>query len=369
MKFNNNNIIIFSPQPWDDQFISKHHYAIEYAKNNSVLFISGPMDFGFTKINFRQPFDNLNLKILDYSFFLPHWFRFHMPNFYKRVYVLFIKQVINKYFLSVNLCIDFGCYNLFDNLDFLDAENKIFFPVDDCELLNTPSNRGCKSIFTVSTVIKKKFDNVGLKCEFINHGISSDFESIAKNNLEQSNHSKIRIGYAGNLFIKFLDRALLKYIVQKYTSIEFHFYGKYNTSSTMQNDKEWEYFLMNTPNIFLHGLLNQNQLAQEYKTLDAFLICYKSDYINFHSENSHKILEYLSSGKVIISTFVSLYENTDIFVMSSKDNNEEFKSNFKFVVDNLNYFNRIELQKKRKEYALRFTYKNNIEYILSTVMH
>lgn len=367
MRLKNNNIVIFSPQEWNDLFISKHHYAIELAKNNKVLFISGPSRFGFNKIIYRKPFDDLNLTVLDYSFCLPEWLRFHFKKLYKRIYTLFIKRIIKKYFNYIDLCIDFGFYYFFDSLDFIDVQNKIFFPVDDNEFLNKISSRGCKNIFTVSKVIQKKFENAGLSCKFINHGISSEFEILAKSPPELSNNKNIKIGYSGNLFIKFLNRDLFKYIVNKHSSIEFHLFGKFNRDLSEGNDIDWEYFLRNTPNIILHGLLTPKELANEFRKLDAFMICYKSDNFYYHSDNSHKILEYLSTGKVIISTYISFYEDTNLFIMSQKENDEEFKSNFELVVNNLNYFNSLELQKKRKEYALKFTYKKNIEFIFNSL--
>ena len=40
MKLKNKTILIISPERWGTNFVSKHHYALELAKNNNVYFLN-----------------------------------------------------------------------------------------------------------------------------------------------------------------------------------------------------------------------------------------------------------------------------------------------------------------------------------------
>jgi len=97
----------------------------------------------------------------------------------------------------------------------------------------------------------------------------------------------------------------------------------------------------------------------------VFLICYKPDYINYHGENSHKILEYLSTGKTVVSSHISLYSDSQLLSMAKKDRNEELISIIDDVISNIEKYNAPDLMKQRILFALENTYANHIHKIES----
>lgn len=362
--FKNKTIIILSPQPWEGLLISKHHYAKTLAISNKVFFISAP---GFGKKNkITVPEKGLTLFVLNYNLLLPRIIKFHA----RSVYQFYVKKklisLLKKLTTTIDLCIDFGCYQQYTNLDWIESEVKIFFPVDDSEFL-MPVSRGADFVISVSKIICNKYNVAGKKCYFINHGLAPSFEKIGrqkiKNLFEWKKNKKIRVGYSGNLFIPFIDIDVFQMLITQNPDIEFHFFGKTTYDSSQENMIAWNEFLHKAPNVKLNGILSSEELSIAYCNIDAFILCYKPDYKNYHCENSHKIFEYLSTGMIIISTYLSLYEGTELFEMAPKDKNEEILSIFTNAVNRLKKFNSLELQQRRIQMTLNNTYEKQVERI------
>ncbi|HRP34176.1 MAG TPA: hypothetical protein PKV73_19900, partial [Agriterribacter sp.] len=87
------------------------------------------------------------------------------------------------------------------------------------------------------------------------------------------------------------------------------------------------------------------------------------DYKNYHAENSHKVFEYLSTGKLLITTYLSIHHGNPLMLMSSKDKNEEMVSIFCDSMQALEMHNTIELQKERIHLSLKNTYSEQIKRI------
>lgn len=364
--FINKKILILSPQPWNFLFISKHHYALELAKQNDVWFISSPeKDMGlgnFEEVISAQP----RLKVIHYRLPVPDLLKFHMKPVYKWLIELFVKKSFAKAKGAFDACIDFGCYSLFDSQDFVKASVKIFFPVDHFEHVRF-TNRGARYLFTVSDVIKEKFSQAGINCHFINHGLSEEFATLAKERLnilyEWKAGDVLKVGYTGNLFSHFLDISLFKKLIIENPSVEFHLFGGFDFGESNSVYVEWLKFLQNSSNVKLQGFLQPGELAKELQNMDALVLCYRPDYKNYFGENTHKMLEYLSTGKAIISTHITLYANSEFIKMTNQGKDEDLPFLFTQSLKNLKALNSDELYKKRISFALNNTYAHQIERI------
>lgn len=344
--------------------ISKHHYALTLAEANKVFFISAP-GFGirYTMTKLRK---GLELVGLDYNLWLPTFFKFHT----KPLYQYFVRRKLRRIFKvrvpEIDVCIDFGCYQQFDNLKWVDAKIKIYFPVDDSESLRL-SNRGAYLLLSVSPNICKKFEAKGLKCHFINHGLASVFARAAVTSLSTpvvwKRRQKIKAAYSGNLFIPFLDRGVFTKLIHANPDVEFNFYGNAVYLGKDVEQQAWSKFLHNEKNVRLNGLLNPEALAEAYKDIDVFVLCYKPDYQNYHGENSHKIYEYLSTGKLMVSTYISIYEGSEMFLMAPKDRNEELVLIFSEAIKSLDKWNSPELSLSRIKISLDNSYSKQVERI------
>lgn len=360
--FTEKKIAILSPQSWNHLFISKHHYATELAKQNCVLFVNPPTLGLWPNHHFKRLNDRLAL--LDFVVPLPRWIKFKVPKLYKFCVGYTLSKVLKKHWANIDFCFDFGVQNHIEDLRCVPGAYKVFFPVDDDRALR-PQARGFNLMLTVSKNIQEKFSRFS-NCFFINHGLSEDFSSITQHELEASlpwiHTGKLKVGYAGNLAIPFLDRQVLKAIILENPDIEFHFFG--NDPERLRVDNpELADLLCSFSNVVLNGILTPKELAASYRKLDAFLLCYKPDYIKYHAENSHKVLEYLSTGRVVISTYLSVYDGCELIEMSTKDRNEDLVMIAKDVFSNIVQKNSMANSKSRMRFALENSYAKNLERI------
>lgn len=354
------SIIILSPQPWSHLNISKHHYARELAIHNKVFFVTSPEEKIGLSFNWRKP-EIGNLEVLTFQVPVFHVFRFYLKKSYSTIAKWRLLYILKKKSGMVDICIDFGYYSELRSLNKILAKKKIYFPVDDVNL-QEPNSRDADLVLSVSPILVERFIGAGIPCYFINHGLSLPFVKPALNQMSLcwQRKSTIKIVYAGYLFIKYIDIPVFKKIVNKFPEIHFHFYGSMEYNPDSKTHKDWFDFLHGKENVFLHGVVSTESLSIAYSEADGFLLCYKPDFINYHGENSHKILEYLSSGKVLISTYISLYEESDLIAMSPKARNEELVDLFGSVLENLENYNSIELIKRRISLALDNTYEKQI---------
>lgn len=320
-------ILILSPQPWDHHLISKHHYARAFAQHHEVVFVTPPIT-SITKLpgyyTFHPDETLPNLRVLTLHLFFPNRFRFYLPHIFHWVNAWRLRRWLGGNFMDIDLLIDFGCYNQVRNLTKFAARKKVFFPVDDVETLKAET-RGADLMLTVSTSIQKKFTDAGLDMKFMNHGLADDFVKRAQSRMTRGataahpGTKRLRVGYSGNIFIPFLDRPVLKRCFAEHRDLEFHFFG--SSQPVNANDQVWFDFLTHEENVILEGQKETATLAEALEGMDALLVCYKPDYKNYHGENTHKMLEYLSTGRLVISTFISYYQHFDFLMMAEKDNN------------------------------------------------
>ena len=234
-------------------------------------------------------------------------------------------------------------------------------------------------IVSVSQVILDHYDKLNVPRLLVQHGLGSHFSDKSKKILTLENYvlpAKIKVGYVGNLFREGVRTDLAHQIIMSHPNIEFHFWGpsslQNSNLSTVYNNKFEEAeqllnILKTAPNVFFHGVKNQQELSEDLFEMDAFLFLYSYEKDVNHASNAHKILEYLSTGKVVISTFVSNYENSDLLTMAQKKQEDTLPELFKEVVLNLDEYNSIKRQNSRINFALDNTYAKQIERIRSFV--
>lgn len=360
-------IIILSPQNWSHQFISKHHYAIEFSKHYKTFFVS-PTQCVFGKFNFKiLEIENYkrNLNEIKLTLPFPDWFRFRFNKifrvFNRIVLALCLRKILKK---RIKIVIDFGCHKSIDRLDKFDSYKTIYFPVDD--FFDLPiSKRGADKLFTVSDRIQDKFLKNKIPIQWINHGLSYMFVEKAHEILASLGNSNAyedvcrkNIGYSGNITSKYIDRYEVLRIIKKLPVMNFHFFGNYNADNI--NDKKFILDLQSFENVKLYGQLDTFELRERLFKMDILWLCYKSQDDNYSMENSHKILEYLSTGKPIVSTpikYLSGNPNGMIYQYENHLHIEIFK----------------ELQNKREpedllseriNFSLKSSYKENLKIIL-----
>jgi glycosyltransferase involved in cell wall biosynthesis len=118
-------------------------------------------------------------------------------------------------------------------------------------------------------------------------------------------------------------------------------------------------------NVILHGPVPSAVLAKAVHDMDAFLICYDVQKDQSKGTNYHKILEYLSTGKVVISNNVTTYQHDPLLIAMTQErlHNRDLPGLFRNIIDNLHQYNSMDKQEYRIAFARDNTYTRQIERI------
>jgi hypothetical protein len=327
---------VVSPQNWGKLFISKHHYAIELAKlGHLVYFIEPPIETRFFSLPKIQIIDTEypNLKVVKSKLFFSFYFKFHLAFIHNLLICVHRKLLLYK-LGTPSLVLSFDLVNNFP-LEGINCK-RIFFAADEPRAdKKLKSANGADLIVSVSQHILDIYQRVypNTKKLLLNHGVADEF--FLDFSSEPKKYQGINVGLSGNFMFNDIDYPTLMEIIKQNQEVNFHFYGptkieESNIGADLPEIYSTFYDLIClSNNVTLHGVINKLDLAKELNQMDAFLICYHPDKGQSSGSNSHKILEYLSTGKVIISSNFSHYEGTILFEMLSERSNSSLPKFFK----------------------------------------
>lgn len=338
--FSGRTILIISSDSWKELFVSKHHFAIELSASNLVYFLNPSTD----KFELRST-EYPNLTELDYPKFIPG-LRF-FPSFLQR---LFFRQRLAKIERMINR--KFDCIWSFDNSVFFDLT---FLPskvLKISHIMDLSQNfqlrkaaitsHFCMGVSQPIVEELKKWNN---KTFLLPHGVPIGRDRDVKVILP--GESSIKAIFAGNLDRKHFDKNLLLHLAHKYKNVDFIFLG---------NGGEGWSRLSNT---YYPGAVRPDHLQSYFLKADILLLPYKFN--EFHNEltNSHKVLDYLKSGKVIVSTYLEDYKDKEHLLKMAKSF-DEFDQLFGEVSENLELENNAERSKIRKDFTQSHSYAQRV---------
>lgn len=363
-------VLIISPESWGKSKISKHHYALALANRGMKVFFLN-LNVGNKVKEDEVCVDHENIVLTKIN--TPSYsnkLRFHFRSLYDIILAIFIKAWAKRH-PKLDLLISFDCNGVFTNLSLFKAEKTIFFPVDQVNENYRKSYKGFDQLLSISPVILRAFPNAPHK-KLLHHGLSDSFLD-KKYEYKQVSEPK-HIAYVGNLLIgPIFDKSVLEEIISKHPNLLFHFYGAYQTvNNNLGGDLSPETqhfidFVSQSKNCVLHGMVTPQQLAEAYRNIDAFLVCYDYRYDKNECSNSHKIMEYLSTGKPIISTRISMYDHEALFPMLDTFDNSLFPEFFDQQIKDWETIQNTFLFDKRRNFAKSNSYAKNVEEILEFV--
>lgn len=356
--------------------LAKHHYALELAKaGNKVYFLNPPDNINWSvktpgkRIRVRASGINPDLFLIDQELYFPFSLKFHARPVYDFLVKKQIRGILKVIGVPVNIVWSFDIGNLFPIKYFPDKIYKIFHPVDE------PADRdafeaatGAASLFSVTQEILNKYQRLQIPSYFINHGVAEEFLSIQA--VSFLKRGKIHVGMSGNLLRRDIDRMILLQILEENPDLVFHFYGTYliNDPNFGGHDPETGLFiekLKTYRQVILHGVLKTVDLAQELNNMDIFLICYDIEKDQSRGTNYHKVMEYLSTGKVIVSNNITTYKDFPTLVRMplERNSNRSLPALFKETVQNLEEYNKQEYACQRKSFARKNSYEMQLREI------
>lgn len=368
-------ILIISPQQWGKMFVSKHHYAIELAKRgNSVYFLNPPDKNLKDDIIIKQVFGDTQLFCICHKINFPYSLKFHMIKIFHWFMKRHVKKILAKIENPLDIIWSFDQENLYPFSLFSKNVLRIFHPADEPRTHNAiTAAEGADYIFSVTYEILEKYHTHKASKWFINHGLSSEFTDLKKEGSRVN--EKLRIGIAGNLLRPDIDHTIFLQIIDENVDVTFECWGSYifnDANLAGENNIEVQNFIRELKlrsNVKLYGAVDTKELAGGFSKMDGFLICYNVLRDQSKGTNYHKIIEFLATGKVVISNNVSTYERYPglIEMVKERDNNHNLPILFKKVISNLNSFNSKDKMEARINFALDNSYSKHLDYIESII--
>ena len=359
----NKNILLISPQPWDHIFISKHHYAEELIKNNNrVFFLEPPSEDISMGVKVRKHKNLDNLFIVSWRAIFPRAIRFHLYSLYIFLMSLQVRLIKKKIDRPLDIVWSFD-FNLYPDLREFGAKLAVFHPVDPLSnQRQIDIGVSADLIISVSEKILKNFDESKFfgKTLLINHGLGRAFTELANSPASRNAQriGEINVGYFGNLDRPMINLKVWVEIIRKNPKVTFHFWGPYEA------DLPFELAMRVFNNVILHGKISKQELSIAVGKMDCFLLIYSEDNLESDRSNSHKILEYLATGKVVISSRIDAYIGCPNLVKMPIDGDDNMMPLiFSEVISKLDDLNSEKLMAARKHYAANFTYENNLKKI------
>jgi hypothetical protein len=365
--FSNKVVYIISPEYWSDMKVSKQHYAIELAKSNSKVFYIEPPNLINTSTNIRPAEDNQNINIVSYRpvFRGKRWLPGFIFNLLLKKQVRLLKKKIGA---SPDIIWNFSSH-LFNDLKLFGAKVNIMFVADIAtEFPVSEETKTADLVLTVSQPIADHLASGSRNVRVINHGLQDKFVKVATEKLHGLNPlfaNKVeKAGYSGNLLIDGIDHQRMLEVITKNSGIQFHFWGRHEEDEKRSASSIARAFVENLrsqANVILHGIVDADQLYNEMKAMDVLWLCMDNKVRD--CSNSHKLLEYFSFGKPVVSNYVSTYDKTGIMYMLPGVDNSDYLSLFNSSVKQISAGEPIELIRKRLEFAIDNSYRSNISRI------
>ncbi len=345
------NVLLISPEPWEHIFVSKHHYATHLANlGNKVFFLNPPL-----QENSCIPTDYSNVFSVHYNGFIKG-LRF-MPAMLRW---FFIRQ---KFESLQKLCgVTFDIVWSFDNsvfFDFLALPDHVYKISHIVDLNQDFEFKRSTTTAHLCLASSKFILNKQKKLNFNSHNIGHGYKHVTeqKKPFELSKIHTINCGYAGNLDIRYIDWALVEVLLDKFHTVGFHFAGQWNKKAEFTH-------IFKKPNFHYYGKLETNALPSFYQQMNSLILVYQYEKHPEQLANPHKMLEYLASGKMVVGTWTSEYEQlAEEGSIKMAKNSDEFISTFEVVKNNLDEWNNKNRVKSRIDFATQNTYENQIERI------
>lgn len=350
----NKNILLISPEPWDHIFVSKHHYAAHLAnRGNRVFFLNPP-----TKTNKLMVTEVANVFQLNYSGF-PRGMRFYPGVIRKKIILSVYRRLERMCNTTFDIIWSFDNSVFFDFSVFPSSKLTISHIVDYNQDFQTKMAATTADFcFCTTELIKQRLGRYNDHVYKIGHGYSAPLSDRPIG--VKGGARRTRAIYAGNLSIPYIDWALFAEVVENNPDVDFVFIGpgadQPAANVRSRSDKKR---VFRSANVFAMGRVASDALPHHYGTADILLVAYEEKYHRDQAANTHKMMEYLGSGKVIVATQTAEHVNRfPLIVMAGR--NSEWPGLLKKVTGDLAFYNSPDLQRQRRVLAMQNSYDEQI---------
>lgn len=351
---------MISAEPWNGLQMSKHHLAEALAeRGNRVLWLDPPLTgVGPTTIRKDGAVERISYH---------HWLRGinRLPIAIQRWYHGTLLNAIERCVagrVDIVWSFDTSRMTVFPRADRL----FIFHPVDIAVLDAGPGTaRRADLIFTSSEVIFKRARQLApdVAAKNLGHALPPHWLQVATARNTDTTRKRPVATCAGNMSIRFLDWEVLHTEARDNPGADFRFVGPFDPLA----ENPWFRSIRKLPNVTFIGPLSKEQMVPELRSADVLLLCYRADLWPEELANPHKLLEYLSTGNVIVASATSEYAGTAPSLLRMAIERWEHPALLAQVLNDLEHCNATGPRQARMELARSHTINSQLDLIERTI--
>ncbi len=356
---------LISPQPWAGFHVSKHHYAVALAERGwRVVFVDPPSELGAPGVVQMNPTDVPGVTSLRYQTFFPYKLKFRS----RWMFDVLMRSQARRLVAAAgrpDLIWDFDNAYQFRDLQAFGANTSLFHLVDDVSKPGLGDKRAdhvfyLHPYFCVRAGVKPRDGHE------IGHGLGKLHASVARLPREDTRRpGRPHIGFVGNCAAAWLDWPEITQIVDLHQEAEFTFWGPLPSPKDANPALAQ---LLQHPRARFPGLTTQSAILKAANGVDIWLLPFDTANVpGGRPLNSHKVLEYLSTGRVVVMTWLEAYERNPLVEMLPRSGNGGLAALVSRVLGDINRLNAPQLMEQRRAFALERTYDRNILHIENLV--
>lgn len=298
MELRGKRILLISPEPWDGIHMSKHHLAQALAaRGNTVVFLDPPHN-----VRRMEPVNRDGITVVRYR----HWLK-GINRFPQRIHLWYYQRLIQR--------VAERSGGPFDILWCFDTSRMQWFPqgmgykllhLADYNILHQGMGlvRTADRVFCTGQVIKEHVENLtGVPVENIGHGLDERWCMGTDTLHIREQRAPASVVYAGQLAMHYHDWEGWLELATAHPELHFKIIGPYDEHL----EEPAFHRLREQPNVLFTGPMSKDALVPELRAADILFFGFRSASLARERANPHKVLEYLSTGNVIVGSYTLEY--------------------------------------------------------------
>lgn len=357
-------IYLISPQPWEGFNVSKHHYGRTLAEmGHKVFFIESAVTSpGWGRVEIADT-ECSNIKTVRYAGYLFRWLRFRMRHLYDAFGAFKVRQLVRAIGVRPDIVWDFDNLFQFRSLTLFDPVVKIFHPVDPL-IAGWSATKGQDIHFALAEEFTEGIDPDRTPTLFVPHGLNPTHAAYARKVIRapeafRPTGCRPTIGYVGNLAAQGIDWPMIERLVRENPEAMFRLIGPTEGLAEPQYGENIARIKL-MPNCEMPGLIPADKVVEQAKDVDLWLVCYDIGRRPEAAINTHKVLEYLATGKAVLSNYIAAYKGNGLLHMPETHSNEDMPTILAKVLAASEQTNSADEMVSRATFALGHSYAANV---------
>ena len=359
MELRDKNILIISPEGWRGLHMSKHHVAQGLVDRGNKVFWWGPERPHNERI---PPPEKAGVRELTTR----HWLKGvnRLP-----------RALHERYYAGRIRALEKQAGVRFDIIWCFDTSRMQWFPkhpafrllhLVDYDILYHGHGlmRTADLIVTTADSINEKVRTIAPQARMYKVGHALDKRwSQRTEGLEKARTGPPRtVVYSGQFYNTYIDWEALLQVAIEHAGLEFRFIG--NVDHEFPSDAFQQ--LKRLPNVTFTGLKTKEELIPLVRAADLLTFCFNTDRKMLERANPHKVLEYLSTGNLMVGTWTLEYEAHQHLLLMAPDP-KSYPIVFRDAVSRYAELNTAELRAQRIAFAQARTIPHLLERINTMV--